>query len=337
MPSSKLAFLRYMVIDRMLRNRQHKYPTKNEILEVCHEKFGVRSISTIEKDLNAMRLEFDAPILYHKTYKGYYYEEDDFQLFSVNLSDEQMLALSFVETFLEEFKYLPIFSEFSGAVDKVLDGLEITRTFGKDSKNVNKFIQIDKSPYFKGSDILSRLIQEIASKKVLSIEYQKFNSESSKYYTIHPYLLKEFDDLWYLTGYVSDAGYEQVRTFGIDRVLGFVHQDDKYIPQDEVGFNADAFFKNCYGITALSEEANEVILSFSPFQGNYLKSRPLHPTQKELVDNKDEYRISLDLVNNFELRKLILGFGANVKVLAPEKLKKDIQEELAKAIGSYKN
>ena len=41
---------------------------------------------------------------------------------------KQLMALEFVEGFLEEFKYMPIFSEFSGAVDKVIDGLEITRS-----------------------------------------------------------------------------------------------------------------------------------------------------------------------------------------------------------------
>ncbi|MBX2841501.1 MAG: WYL domain-containing protein, partial [Flammeovirgaceae bacterium] len=230
MPSSKLAFFRYLLIDRMLRDRQHQYPTKQDLLEACEEKFGVRSISTIEKDLNAMRLEFDAPVEYNKRMKGYYYSDSSFKLLSVNLTEENLVALGFVETFLEEFRFMPIFGEFSNAIDKVLDGLEITRNFGRESMAVDKFIQIDKSPYFKGSDNLSQLIQVIADQNVIQIEYRKFNAATDKAYTVHPYLLKEFKNLWYLVGYVME--YKEVRTFGVDRITSFAKLYEAYLPKE---------------------------------------------------------------------------------------------------------
>lgn len=333
MPSSKLAFFRYLLIDRMLRNKQKPYPTIQEMLVACEERFGVRSISTLEKDLAAMRLDFGAPIKYNKRHKGYHYTEGDFQLFSVNLSDEQLLALEFVEGFLEEFKYMPIFSEFSGAVDKVIDGLEITRSFNREPRSMNQFIQIDKSPYYKGKDTLSSLIKVISSQETVHLTYRKFGATLSKDYVVHPYFLKEFKNLWYLIGYTVPQ--QEIRTFAIDRIEDFFRTTDKFIPQEEVGFYADVFFQNCYGITAMDGASEEIILTFSSYQGNYIKAQPIHHSMKIIQDDDKLFKISLQLVNNYELRSWILGFGASVKVESPELLREQIQTEWKKAMGQY--
>ena len=337
MPVSKLAFLRYLLIDRMLKDKMKTHPSKEELLVACRDEYGVRSVSTIEKDLKAMRLEFDAPILYSKKFNGYFYEDESFQLISASsrLTDENLLALGFVEELLEEFRDMPIFGEFSDAVDKVLDGLEITRKFNDDKKSVGKFIKFDKSPYNKGSDILSRLIESITEQKVISFDYKKFNSETPKNYILHPYLLKEFNNLWYLIGYIED--YKEVRTFGIDRIEDFWRLSQSIIAPQKVGFNSESFFSNCYGITALDGKSEEIILSFSPLQGNYIKTQPIHSSQKIITDNQNEFRISLDLVNNYELREKILSFGKNVEIISPNKLKQQLITEYKEVLQKYEN
>ncbi|GAB4331752.1 MAG: hypothetical protein OHK0038_06860 [Flammeovirgaceae bacterium] len=333
MPQSKLAFLRYLLIDRMIADKKKKYPTKQELLEACSEKFGVNSLSTIEKDLFAMRTEFDAPIEYHPTHKGYYYSEPNYRLMSVNLSEEQLLALQFVEAYLEEFKYLPIFNKFSDAVDKVLDGLQITRTFKEKGETLHKYIQIDRSQYTKGSDNLSQIISYIAEKKVIAIEYQKFGASQSKKYTIHPYMIKEYKNLWYLMGFVSE--YQEVRTFAIDRILSaFELKDADFVPSEKIKFDADSYYKYCIGVT-ISGSPQKIVLSFTPKIGNYIKITPLHPSQEILVDNEKELQISLFLIDNQELRNIILSYGASVKVVSPEPLKEFIKNEFKKGLERY--
>lgn len=335
MPSTKLAFIRYMLIDRMLRNRQKKYPTKEEIFEACKEQFGIVSASTVEKDLLAMRVEFDAPIKYDKKQNGYYYEDPSFKLFSVNLTNEQLVALQFVESFLEGFKALPIFNEFSDAVDKVLDGLQITRKFNQSTVDLSNFIRIDKSAYFKGSEVLSSLITAIAEQKVIYLQYRKFGSDITKSYTVHPYLLKEFRHLWYLTGYVPESEEEKIRIFAVDRIVEFSVSAAPLIPAEQTGFNAEVFFKHCYGITALRQQPERIVLAFSADQGNYLKINPIHPSLEFLEDNDQVCKVQLFLVNNFEIRNWIMGFGRKVEVLEPASLREQIAEEMRAAASHY--
>ncbi len=334
MPSTKLAFLRFMLIDQMLRNKFKKYPTKEEFLEACNEKFGVNSISTIEKDLNAMRLDFDAPIVYDKKNKGYEYSDKGYKFLSVNLSEDNLVALSFVETILKDFKDMPIFAEFSDAVDKVLDGVEITRTLKNNPlKSFHQCVQIDKMPYFKGSALLSDLIRLVSNNKVVKISYRKFNADNSKDYTIHPYLLKEYKNMWYLLGYVGD--YQEVRTFGIDRIEAITPIDVPFLSPQKVNFDADSFYKYCIGVTTLSAIPEKIILQFSPSAANYIKTQPIHHTQKILSHDEEGCTVELNLVINYELQREILSYGSQIKVLEPQNLVLQIKEDLANSKEQY--
>ncbi|WP_027003950.1 helix-turn-helix transcriptional regulator [Hugenholtzia roseola] len=334
MPPTKLAFFRYLLIDEMLRSRSRPFPTKEEILEACNEKFGVNSISTIEKDMAAMRLDFDAPIYYDKRQKGYAYQDPEYKFLSVNLSEDEMLALSFVETLLGEFRNMPIFSLFSVAVDKVLDGLELTKKLHTEKRHLQQAIQIEQAPYLKGSDKLGDLLRYIAEQKVIEVSYQKYGSESTKDYLVHPYLLKEFRNMWYLIGYHEASG--EVRTFGIDRITQVLPQEKDFLPQEKVNFDAESFYFYCIGVTALSEKPAEIRLRFEPFLANYVKAQPLHHTQEIIEDDEQKgCLLRLRLIINHELKMLILGYGAGVCVEAPASLAAEIRREFEKGVAQY--
>jgi predicted DNA-binding transcriptional regulator YafY len=320
----------------MLRNKFKTHPTKEEFLEACNEKFGVNSESTIEKDLNAMRLEFDAPIVYNKKTKGYEYSDKNYRFLSVNLSEDNLVALSFVETILKDFKDMPIFAEFSDAVDKVLDGVEITRTLKNNPlKSFHQCVQIDKMPYFKGSALLSDLIRLVSNNKVVEISYRKFNAESSKKYVVHPYLLKEYRNMWYLLGYVDD--YQEVRTFGIDRIEAVEQIETAFLSPQKVNFNADNFYQYCIGVTTLNGIPEKILLHFAPSAANYIKTQPIHHTQKIIDFDEQGCTVELNLVINFELKREILSYGSQIKVLEPIRLRQDIRVELDNSSGQYHN
>ena len=93
MPHIKNALLRYRVIDKCIRNKYKPFPSKQDLREACEEAlFG--SIhgehicdSTIEKDMFAMKMDHDAPIKYNRAEKGYYYEDPDFTIDDIPLTE----------------------------------------------------------------------------------------------------------------------------------------------------------------------------------------------------------------------------------------------------------
>ncbi|NLR90580.1 MULTISPECIES: helix-turn-helix transcriptional regulator [Flammeovirga] len=334
MKSSKLSFLRYLLIDKCIRNKQKPYPSKMELLERCSEEFGVNSPSTIEKDLQALRYEFDAPIAYSKREDGYYYKNPDYKLLGVSLTSEHMDALNFVETFLVEFKDLPVFGNFSNAVDKVLDGLEITKKFKNDTKeNFESFIQLEKSIYSKGSKVFSALINAAKNHQVIDIEYQKFDSLTVDKYTFHPYLIKEYKGLWYITGYADNR--QGIRTLAIDRIASVEENKNAvFLHSHQVDFDRDIYFKHCIGVTIKGVPQN-IRLRFSNIAANYIKTTPIHDSQKIIYEDESSIEISLKLIDNPELRAIILGWGNQVEVLSPFSLRKKIGEEIKKLALVY--
>ncbi|MGA9324581.1 MAG: WYL domain-containing protein, partial [Salegentibacter sp.] len=77
-------------------------------------------------------------------------------------------------------------------------------------------------------------------------------------------------------------------------------------------------------------------LSFTPREGRYVKSLPLHHSQKLLLEDEKETIFSYELSPTYDFKMEVLSYGDQVKVLKPESLKKIIRKELQKALDLYK-
>jgi predicted DNA-binding transcriptional regulator YafY len=90
------------------------------------------------------------------------------------------------------------------------------------------------------------------------------------------------------------------------------------------------------GLVYNEKKIEKIILSFEPKQGKYIKSLPLHKSQKILIENEDELRIEIKVFPNFELIQRILMQGNRVKVIEPKSLAEKIKNELKEALDNYK-
>jgi predicted DNA-binding transcriptional regulator YafY len=97
-----------------------------------------------------------------------------------------------------------------------------------------------------------------------------------------------------------------------------------------------AKFKHCFGIIAPNaENPSEVILSFNSFQGKYIKSLPLHASQEIILDNDDELRIRLTIFLTHDFLMELLSYGDTVKVITPQELVEELQEQYLSALNQY--
>ena len=90
-------------------------------------------------------------------------------------------------------------------------------------------------------------------------------------------------------------------------------------------------------IASEESEPEEIILSFEPFQGKYIKSYPLHESQKILIDNETELRISLYLYETHDLIIKLISVGATMKVIQPKNLKETISDIAKNMTQLYKS
>ncbi len=351
--ANKNQLIRYLSIDEMLRNRQKNFPTKAAIIAVIEERTDKEySASSLEKDLRAMRDGFFAPIEFNNVERGYFYgtknkgkdkkityELDlEYRFLSISLSKNDVFALNLAESVLQGFKDVGILSGFSDAVDKVMDAVEIRKQLGNDQKK-NAIVQLSTPTYTKGRELLSDLVRAINEGKQVNFIYHKFANQAEKQENellrvAHPYLLKEFKGRWYMIAY-TDAR-KTIQTFGLDRISDLLISQKSAIPPEKHNFSPENYYENCFGVTRKADERIEkIILSFNTFRGNYIKTQPLHHTQQELINDAQEYRISLDLMINFDLIMEILSYGDDVKVLEPARLIEKMKEILQKTLNRY--
>ena len=329
MPLNKEALIRYRVINRCLV--ESEYVSKAKLIRACEEALDIAPIGvrTIDQDLHDMRedtrLGFHAPIKHSREKNGYYYEDPDYSIDNIPLNEEELEALSFASTMLEQYKHIDLFTTFTGAVQKIVDAVNIRRMLKTEPSS--PFIQFESVPEMKGSEYLMEIIEAIRDKKVIEIKHKRFDSDKAYLHKVHPYLLKEYRNRWYLIGLNDDL--LQIRTYGLDRIQKI--NPNQTIEFQDAGFDPSDYFKSTIGIIAPDAEPQEVVLKYAKDQGQYVITQPIHESQ-EIVEETDKHVIiSLHIIPTFELVSLILGWGAEVEVIKPGSLRervKGIVEEM---------
>jgi hypothetical protein len=70
--------LRLIAIDEAFKSYTRPL-SKKKLLQICEDVVSQQlSDSTIEKDLEYMRHAFDAPIVFCRVFRGYYYSDNDY-------------------------------------------------------------------------------------------------------------------------------------------------------------------------------------------------------------------------------------------------------------------
>jgi predicted DNA-binding transcriptional regulator YafY len=194
------------------------------------------------------------------------------------------------------------------------------------------YIQAEKSLGEGGMDFMGPILDAIRSKNKCFIKYQRFNSEEKKSYIFHPYVLKQYRNRWYVIGYFENR--KASGTFALDRIQSLEPLKENFII--DKNFSSENYFKYSFGISVQQNQKPEKIkLSFHPNEAPFIKSQPLHQSQKIVLESEKEFIIELEVWIGFELINSILGFGKQVKILEPLSLQQEIIEHYKNALNLY--
>ena len=322
MPANKYALIRYRVINRCLKDFQ--FAPMEKLIRVCEDALSMSPISerTIYQDLKDMReddqLGYNAPIKLNRD-KGYYYDDPDYSIDNIPLGEEEIKALSFAATMLDQFRNIGIFSTFTGAVQKVVEAVNIKRLSKED--DLLPFIEFEHSPVSLGQQFIEPIILAIREKKVIRFNYQRFVTDIVQSHDIHPYLLKQYHNRWYLIG-LHDY-HKNIATYCLDRFVSNPETID--IAYEDIGFNTREYFKSVIGIITSFEEPQKVVLKLTPRQAWYVITQPIHSSQR-VMEKKDHFLVELTVIPTYELTMLIMGWGPAVEVIQPKSLRQEIFE-----------
>lgn len=336
MPINKLALVRYKTIDNCLQNRFRKW-TLEDLMEACsdalYEYEGItKGISkrAIQLDLQNMRSEklgYNAPIIV--TDKKYYsYEEKNYSITNTPLTQQDLGTLNEVLDVLKQFKGFGYFQELTGMVTRLEDKLYKQQHKGK------SYIDFEKNELLKGLQHIDLLHKSIINKKTLEITYQSFKAKQAQVIVFYPYLLKEYRNRWFLLG--ANRKGKAIMILALDRIEQFKELGaEKY---HKAEFDVSTYFSDTIGVSKMpDQQAQTIILSISNEHAPYIITKPMHPTQKIIKQEESAVVFSIDVIWNFELEREILGFGEQIKVLGPRRLKSKIKSRLKHTFKQYEN
>ena len=177
---------------------------------------------------------------------------------------------------------------------------------------------------------LDGIIHAIKNCKTISLQYKKFWEGVAHKKVLKPYALKEFRNRWYLLANEDDGEDFLLKTYGLDRITDLdIH--NKTFTKKEI--DIESLFVNSFGIVStLGEKPEKIILSFKQSQKGFVKSLPIHHSQKIIVDNEEEYQIELTLVPTYDFYQELLTHAERLKIVEPKKVRAKYLEFLRNAI-----
>jgi predicted DNA-binding transcriptional regulator YafY len=202
----------------------------------------------------------------------------------------------------------------------------------KIGKNTSKSIHFEKRRP-QGTENLIGLLYAIKQNNSIKFLYHKYWEDHPEQRNVDPLALKEFKNRWYVIA--KDLKDNKIKSFALDRLSLLEILKKRFTPPEN--FDVNSCYRHCFGIISPDEDqkVEEVILSFDPYQGKYIKSMPLHESQEIIADNQKELRIRLKIFITYDFLMEILSYGENVKVIQPEELKISLKTILRKALKQY--
>lgn len=335
MSQIKNAQLRYRIIDRCIRDKYKPFPTKENLRQACEEALYGEGIganicdSTIEKDLFAMRMDHDAPIKYSKREKGYYYEDENYSIDNIPLSEDDIEAIKFATQTLMQFKDVSMFKQFGFAIDKIFDRVHIAQNPTEDS--VENYVQFETVPETEGTEFLAPILNAIKEKKIVTFDYTSFVSKKTKSRKVLPLLLKEYRNRWYLICY--SLGKQKIITFGLDRMSDLLVTEDYFF--DDIKFDPDIYFKHSIGITSFEDKPKKIVFKLDKIGSKYIESQPIHESQKLIKEGKKRNTFQINVLLSEELKRLFLSYGNQLEVLEPKELREQLKIEIIELAELY--
>lgn len=334
MPANKNALIRYKTIDNCLRNRFRRW-TLQDLVDKCTEVLcdygglGV-SVRTIQNDIFIMRsdrLGYNAPIeVYDQKY--YRYSDPNYSIMKMPMSQNDYEVMQEAIDMLRELEHFDQFTEMSDVIGRLQDNLAISRN------NRKPIIHFDSVPNLKGLKLLNPLYNYISHKQTIRILYQSFKSSEPKEHILFPYLLKEFRNRWFLLG--SRESDKRICNLALDRIQNIEPVEIQY--RENPDFDTEHFFDDVIGVTKRNEDIPQCVRFWtSEEQSKYIKTKPIHSSQKLEKENKDGSCIfSIDVIINFEMYSVFMSYCPGIRILSPQDVAMTMYHKLKQSLDNYK-
>jgi predicted DNA-binding transcriptional regulator YafY len=327
MSTNKHATIRYQALDRCFSNNGKRYFI-DDLVDKCNDALyeytgtseGVKK-RVVYDDINFMLSEqgWSIPLERLRDGKKVYfrYSDPNFSISKQALNENEVDQLKETISILSRFKGIAQFDWMEDLIVKM-------ETVYKVKSDSNALVSFEQNPYLKGLGHFAKLFNALQYNKVIKVVYKGYKQKEPVKMIIHPYHLKQYNNRWFLFGLNGELNV--ISNLALDRIIEFSETTLEFKPTE---INFDDFFEDVIGVTVKNDlEPKNVLLEFTKERWDYIKSKPIHGSQKVIRREGNTVVIQLEVQINKELSNIILGFGADVKLLEPTELVETIKSKI---------
>lgn len=240
----------------------------------------------------------------------------------IALTLTEQMALYFSKGLFKPLQGTPIYASLESAIQKI--GSQLPAQSFKFLRGLDQGIAVSSfgwKDYSHSKEVIDALTRAVFNKFTVRILHRSPQRERAIEREVDPYKIWYVNNGLYLVGH--DHKENDLRTFAVDRIQSAKLTNRRFeIPPD---FNFEEFQKTAFNV--IWGEPQEVKIRFSPAQAPYIKERTWHPSQRILTEPGGSIILTLNVGDLWEVKRWLIGFGAEAEVLKPAELANDIVHE----------
>lgn len=290
----------YAIIRRIMRD---DFPNAKILLNECRYFDKEVTMRTFQRDLVDIEANFSINIEYDRIQNGYFFDRA-----KINNVDRLLYFIALAES-----------------ADMVIASL-------RNKQEITQYLSFSPAMPFKGNENIGVLLQASRDQNLVQFQYLNNSTKEQTPYTVEPYLLKEFENRWYL--FARMATKNSFRTFCLDCISNMTLTDESFEKKSGAVEEFERF-SDTYGLIyspeqqVVPKEKVQLRIRAEAVLKN-LEELPLHHSQK--IENDT---VTLNVIVNTELENKILSFGEHAEVIEPNSLKNKIIQRLKTAVQQY--
>lgn len=190
---------------------------------------------------------------------------------------------------------------------------------------------------------LTRFVEAMRNNNVVSITYREFGERHSRTFEIEPYYLKVVKRRWYVLARnsshpeeVEEKGTEPedvYRVYALDHISDI--QDAGRTFKMNKNFNIDRYFDGCCGMITSDEPTQRVVLQAHGNFADYLRTLPLHESQREIESDDESPLFEYQLKPTIDFYQFVLAQGGQLEVREPESVREAVRNYAQKLLDCH--
>jgi proteasome accessory factor B len=245
----------------------------------------------------------------------------------LSFSLAELMALYFSRDLLQALHGSPMQEALTTAMQKIGDrvpasGHDLLRRLKKQTA-----VSITGwKDYTRSSETIQVLNRAIRHHLTIRISHKPLKAPEALTRIVDPYRLWYTGDGLYLVAY--DSAKAAIRTFAVERITGVATMNQRFTIKED--FDFEAFTRTAFPVHG--GEPQLVRIRFSPDQAPYIMERHWHDSQKFRPQHDGTVVMELRVANLWEVKRWLIGWGADAEVMEPQSLFDQIQEESRKLL-----